>query len=621
MFVLSSPEAPLHAGASIFCMNIGLVLIEASSLKSSRYERVALRTITSISLAALSCWILGFGFGFGIDRGGFIGSSKFALDGLGGDPSQGTSDEWERWFLFFSVSSICGNISTLGLSERGKIEAISTYMTVLVSVVYPIIVHWCWGTGWLSAWGAYPDADGSARPIFHRSSDSNGLLDVGGAGVVYLVGGCACMVATIFLGGSDLRFVDRTMLYQEDPVKSIAHLLGVLTFWFGSFSFNSGFQPHDSPSFLLNAAAKGMVTTAIAGGAGCLTSIATCSLLKQGNVAYRGLNGTMVALVAISSCAIIVDPWMSLIVGTSSSLLALVTHLLINRLSLCDPCDVIATFAVGGGWGLLCAGIFCTDADVQAAQFPNKNRACASGEQFGVQLVGLLVILTWTSALSWGCCFLVDWMVGMHDEEQLQQLVRFFEDHRHSMTTAHISSEVDVSSEIRKFLQTRGSMVKQGAGEKQETDNGLRLSSDLVYAKFVGNDLSRPTSVQFDRQGSAQKSETGEGARAVDARAVDAELQRGGEEGGEVSKGPAPLPPLPVVSQESRKSLLDEIIQRTNSSSFESYNGPIHNARFFQSPDSKAVSVEHSYMTGEEAGERTQQREQAESEEREEMAE
>eukprot|EP00960_Hanusia_phi_P008471 241610-Hanusia_phi.AAC.1 len=51
-------------------------------------------------------------------------------------------------------------------------------------------------------------------------------------------------------------------------------------------------------------------------------------------------------------------------------------------------------------WGIWATGIFCTDKNVQYAGYPNTNKACGSGEQFGVQVVGSLVIAAWTMGMS-----------------------------------------------------------------------------------------------------------------------------------------------------------------------------------------------------------------------------
>jgi len=70
-------------------------------------------------------------------------------------------------------------------------------------------------------------------------------------------------------------------------------------------------------------------------------------------------------------------------------------------------------FANVSDWGLLATGIFCTDENIQYAAYPNTNEACASGEQFGVQAVGGLVIIVWTCVTAGATFVAVNAIVGM----------------------------------------------------------------------------------------------------------------------------------------------------------------------------------------------------------------
>jgi Amt family ammonium transporter len=80
------------------------------------------------------------------------------------------------------------------LAERCKLQ---TYLIVAFAVaiwIYPIIVHWCWGQGWLS-----PHANQTSDYLFY-GNNSNNFIDMAGSGVVHTVGGVAGLVGAIALG-------------------------------------------------------------------------------------------------------------------------------------------------------------------------------------------------------------------------------------------------------------------------------------------------------------------------------------------------------------------------------------------------------------------------------------
>lgn len=65
-------------------------------------------------------------------------------------------------------------------------------------------------------------------------------------------------------------------------------------------------------------------------------------------------------------------------------------------------------------------GIFCTDVNVQYAAYPNSNDACASGEQFGVQVIGAVVISAWTIVTAGLTFLLVKYTIGMRVSEDIE---------------------------------------------------------------------------------------------------------------------------------------------------------------------------------------------------------
>lgn len=92
------------------------------------------------------------------------------------------------------------------------------YSCLTTSIIYPVIVHWTWGAGWL-----YDD----------------GYYDFAGSGIVHMVGGLSGLIGAIAAEPRLGRFLPG----NEDKFK--AHnvplaVIGTLILWFGWFGFNAG---------------------------------------------------------------------------------------------------------------------------------------------------------------------------------------------------------------------------------------------------------------------------------------------------------------------------------------------------------------------------------------------
>ena len=73
---------------------------------------------------------------------------------------------------------------------------------------------------------------------------------------------------------------------------------------------------------------------------------------------------------------------------------------------------------------MLATGIFCIDSNVEYAAYPNAGtcKACSTGEQFGVQFIGAIVIFSWT-AVTTGILFkVIDITLGMRVPEEIEDV-------------------------------------------------------------------------------------------------------------------------------------------------------------------------------------------------------
>ena len=73
------------------------------------------------------------------------------------------------------------------VAERTKFAAYLIYTVVITAVIYPVVTHWAWGEGFLSAY--------ASDIVF----GDNGMIDFAGSTVVHSVGGWAALVGRSWL--------------------------------------------------------------------------------------------------------------------------------------------------------------------------------------------------------------------------------------------------------------------------------------------------------------------------------------------------------------------------------------------------------------------------------------
>jgi Amt family ammonium transporter len=190
----------LFCGTQIVLMQAGFAMIEAGTVQKKNSVGVLLKTVLSGLIAVIAYWILGYGFAFGNTKGGFIGISLFGLDGSAYDAAKDeVPQRFQFFFLQWAYAAVAVTIALSSLAERAKLQ---TYLIAAFFVavwVFPIIVHWCWGEGWLS-----PFANQVSDYLFFGNS-SNNFIDMAGSGVVHTVGGVTALVGAIALGARKVQ--------------------------------------------------------------------------------------------------------------------------------------------------------------------------------------------------------------------------------------------------------------------------------------------------------------------------------------------------------------------------------------------------------------------------------
>jgi Amt family ammonium transporter len=261
---------------------------------------------------------------------------------------------------FFFQAAFAATAATIvagAVAERTKFAAYIVYTILITGLIYPVVVGWQWGGGWLA---------------------EQGFEDFAGSGIVHMTGGVAAFMGALIIGA-------RIGKYGPDgkpraiPGHSMAlAFAGVLILFIGWFGFNPGSALQADMSVPIVAVLTLLAATSGAVGALVMGWI----LLKKPDASMSG-NGLLAGLVAICSGVGVMEPQWVLVTGFVAGLLVVASILVIERVAkVDDPVGASSVHGVCGFWGLLATGIFVADVS------------------FGTQLIGGLAILVFVAIAS-----------------------------------------------------------------------------------------------------------------------------------------------------------------------------------------------------------------------------
>lgn len=173
----------MTAGVLVFFMNAGFALLESGTVRFKNFQNILLKNVMHALVGGLVWWGWGFAFAYGNVDGGFIGSKYFLGIGLG------ASDDFQfhNWWFQYAFAATAATIVSGSVAERVNVYCYILFAFIMIGFIYPVIVAWTWGAGWL----------------FVRGFD-----DFAGSGIVHLTGGIAGLVGTIICGPRLGRFRD-----------------------------------------------------------------------------------------------------------------------------------------------------------------------------------------------------------------------------------------------------------------------------------------------------------------------------------------------------------------------------------------------------------------------------
>jgi Amt family ammonium transporter len=392
----------LIAGTLVLFMQAGFALVEAGFIRSKNVTNILMKNALDVSLGAIAYWAVGFGLAYGTTE--FIDIKFFG----GGDFFPGGEDfDYATWYFQFAFAATAATIVSGAMAERTKFTAYLIYTVVITALIYPVITHWAWGDGFLSAYAG------------DIQFGDNGFIDFAGSTVVHSVGGWAALVGAIFVGARRGKFNADGSVNPIPGHSMPLGMLGVLILWIGWYGFNAGSTLGLSGGFAA-LAARVAVTTTIAAGAGGATAMLVTWMRTGKSDLSLTLNGILGGLVGITAGTATVEPLGAFIIGIVAGVIIVYGVLLLDMLRIDDPVGAIPVHLFNGIWGTLAVGLFTT----QSFLGPNYAASEAYGlfygggiEQLGYQIIGILAVGAWTVVTSAILFGVIKYTIGLRVSE------------------------------------------------------------------------------------------------------------------------------------------------------------------------------------------------------------
>src|SRR6185295_655579 len=204
-------------GFLVFIMQLGFAILETGMIRQTSAVNGLLENFLEAGVGAVGWWLFGFGLAFGADNGsGLFGTTLFAP---GIDTAStiyyGNIGVLTMFFFQFAFAATASTITTGAMAERTDFIGNLLYTIIVMLFIYPVIVHWIWGGGWLFKMG---------------------FFDFAGSNVVHTVGGVIAIIGAWMLGPRKGKIWG-----QAIPAHNLGlALIGTMILWFGWYGFNPG---------------------------------------------------------------------------------------------------------------------------------------------------------------------------------------------------------------------------------------------------------------------------------------------------------------------------------------------------------------------------------------------
>ena len=343
----------LVCGFLVMFMAAGFAMLESGMVTSKSVSVICAKNIGLFSIAGIMFWMFGYNVAYGIPEGGYIGKFMPWSDGskIGTGYADGSDWYFQMVFCATTVSIVSGT-----LAERIKLWPFFLFAAILTGFLYPFVMGWQWGGGWLAA---------------------RGFSDFAGSTLVHSTGGAAALAGAILLGPRLGRFTKKG---EPAPVKPFAAssiplvTIGVFILWLGWFGFNGGSQLAMGTFDDAVAVSKIFINTNLAACGGVMAAAIVTRLSMGKTDVVQMLNGAIGGLVAITAEPLMPSPIAAILIGAVGGVIVVYGTKFLFAMKIDDVVGAVPAHLFAGIWGTLAV--------------PITN----SGANFGTQLLGVISI-------------------------------------------------------------------------------------------------------------------------------------------------------------------------------------------------------------------------------------
>ena len=335
----------LICGFLVMFMAAGFAMLESGMVTSKSVSVICAKNIGLYSIAGIMFWLFGYNLAYGIPEGGYIGTFTPWSDASSVDTGYADGSDWYFQMVFCATTvSICSG----AMAERVKLWPFFLFAAILAGIIYPIVMGWQWGGGWLAELG---------------------FSDFAGSTLVHSTGGAAALAGIMLLGARSGRFDRKGEAKAMKPFAASSIPLvtiGVFILWLGWFGFNGGSQLAIG-TFDDAVAVSGIFINTNLAACGGVMAAATITRLMYGKTdVVQMLNGAIGGLVAVTAEPLAPTPLAAIFIGAIGGLIVVCGTKLLFSFKRDDVVGAIPAHMFAGIWGTLAVPLTNADASFSA---------------------------------------------------------------------------------------------------------------------------------------------------------------------------------------------------------------------------------------------------------------